>query len=67
MIPGRDRIHEFIAIFKHEIAEFQQTCFDMVLKKLFILCAMILEVPDDYFIQRHRLEDASDTHIRMVN
>ncbi|KAE9402496.1 Clavaminate synthase-like protein [Gymnopus androsaceus JB14] len=66
IIPGRDRIHEFINVFKDEIAEFQQLCYDMVLKKLFILCAMVLEVPDDYFIQRHRLEDASDTHIRML-
>jgi isopenicillin N synthase-like dioxygenase len=58
------------AIFKeHErvIADFHRRCWYDVARKLFVLFALVLELPENYFVERHDYELPSQDHLRYVS
>ncbi|KAL0572662.1 hypothetical protein V5O48_009303 [Marasmius crinis-equi] len=59
-------LHDLIEEYKQEVAEFQRLCYDKVLRRLLVLIAIILELPEDYFVTRHYFLKPSEDHIRMV-
>jgi isopenicillin N synthase-like dioxygenase len=58
--------HDFINTFKDEIAPFQRQVWEKVIRKLLILFAIILELPENYFVDRHHYDAPSEDHIRYV-
>ena len=57
------------AIFKaHEdvIADFSRKCWYNVARKLFVLFALALELPENYFVDRHEYEKPSQDHLRYM-
>jgi isopenicillin N synthase-like dioxygenase len=58
------------AIFKeHErvVADFHRRCWYDVARKLFVLFALVLELPENYFVERHDYELPSQDHLRYVS
>ncbi|CDK24063.1 unnamed protein product [Kuraishia capsulata CBS 1993] len=51
--------------FRSEIESFSRKSFE-VARKLFVLFAIILELPENYFADQHRYEDYSDDHLRYM-
>ncbi|CAG9955873.1 unnamed protein product [Clonostachys rosea f. rosea IK726] len=49
-----------------EIAKFHRELWDKVLRKLFVLIAIILELPENYLADAHEYEDESDDHLRYM-
>lgn len=49
-----------------EIKKFGKYINDEILTKLLVLFAIILELPEDYFLQRHRYDAKSDCHLRYM-
>ncbi|PLB55860.1 gibberellin 2-oxidase [Aspergillus steynii IBT 23096] len=49
-----------------EIASFHRDLFDTVIRKLFILIAIILELPEDYLLNAHAYDERSDDHLRYM-
>lgn len=49
-----------------EIASFHRELFDKVIRKLFILMAIVLELPEDYLLNLHAYEQVSDDHLRYI-
>ncbi|KAL5356562.1 gibberellin 2-oxidase [Aspergillus floccosus] len=49
-----------------EIASFHRDLFDKVIRKLFVLIAIILELPEDYLVNAHAFEERSDNHLRYM-
>ncbi|KAJ6002576.1 hypothetical protein N7451_005123 [Penicillium sp. IBT 35674x] len=49
-----------------EIASFHRDVFENVIRKLFILLAITLELPEDYLVQAHAYERRSDDHLRYM-
>ena len=49
-----------------EIESFGKTIHDDIVRKLLILFAIILELPEDYFLKHHRYEEKSDCHLRYM-
>ncbi|KAH7872665.1 gibberellin 2-oxidase [Lentinula edodes] len=58
--------HDFIQAYKNEIQPFHRLVWDNVIRKLFILFAIILELPEDYFVQRHDYDKPSEDHLRYM-
>ncbi|KAJ8075144.1 hypothetical protein PM082_019472 [Marasmius tenuissimus] len=59
-------LHDLINKYTRDIAEFQLLCYEKVLRRLLILLAIILELPEDYFVERHDFGKPSEDHIRML-
>ncbi|KAJ7870480.1 hypothetical protein B0H14DRAFT_3574605 [Mycena olivaceomarginata] len=57
--------HSFIKRYE-EITAFQKLAFDAVITKIFILFAIILELPENHFTDMHKFEKESDDHIRFI-
>lgn len=49
-----------------EIAAFHRDVWDKVVRKLFILMAIILELPEDYLVNAHAYDQDSDDHLRYM-
>ncbi|KAM0478886.1 hypothetical protein ACHAPX_004864 [Trichoderma viride] len=51
---------------RQEIENFARHIHDRIVGKLLILCAIILELPEDYFLNHHRYNEKSDCHLRYM-
>ncbi|KAG6911075.1 hypothetical protein DXG01_004590 [Tephrocybe rancida] len=58
--------HDFINNFEDEIAHFQRKVWANVIRKLFVLFAIILELPEDYFVNQHHYDSPSEDHLRYM-
>lgn len=58
--------HQLIKSFHDEIAQFHRKIWDDVIQKLLVLFAIILELPETYFVDRHSYEAPSEDHLRYV-
>ncbi|KAK9416441.1 putative Fe2OG dioxygenase domain-containing protein [Seiridium unicorne] len=66
-IPELERSHpSVINENRAEIEHFARHIHDKVASKLLVLFAIILELPEDYFLQRHRYDEKSDCHLRYM-
>ena len=65
-IPQMDHVpkHDIIAENYEEIASFHRELFDKVVRKLMILIAIVLELPEDYLLNLHAYNELSDDHLR---
>lgn len=57
--------NEFIQNHYNKLSEISHRSYE-VSRKLFILFAIILELPENYFVDRHQYEDTSDDHVRFM-
>ncbi|KAF7342899.1 Flavonol synthase [Mycena sanguinolenta] len=58
--------HTFMKLHEAEFADFQKLVFDAVITKIFILLAIILELPENHFSDMHGFEKESDDHLRFI-
>lgn len=58
--------HAFTNTYQSEIAHFQRNLWEKVIRKLMVLFAIILELPEQYFVERHAYDNASEDHLRYV-
>lgn len=58
--------HDLVKAYESEIQPFHRLVWDNVIRKLFVLFAIILELPEDYFVERHQYEKPSEDHLRYV-
>ncbi|KAJ6553097.1 2OG-Fe(II) oxygenase superfamily protein [Mycena capillaripes] len=66
-VPGSNfPRHQFVASHENEIAAFQRMVFDLVISKMLMLVAIILELPEDTFVNMHLFESANDDHLRYM-
>ncbi|KAJ6603384.1 gibberellin 2-oxidase [Mycena vulgaris] len=66
-VPGSNfPRHRFVVSHQKEIAVFQRMVFDLVISKMLILVAIILELPEDTFVNMHLFESANDDHLRYM-
>lgn len=56
-------LHSFMVPFQFEIASFQKRLWDLVLKKLLVLIAILLELPEQYFVERHEYDKSSGDYL----
>ncbi|KAI1097832.1 Clavaminate synthase-like protein [Jackrogersella minutella] len=49
-----------------EIASFHRELFDKVIRKLFVLISIILELPENYLVDAHAYDEESDDHLRYM-
>lgn len=49
-----------------EIASFHRDVWDKVVRKLFVLIAIVLELPENYLADAHNYDDRSDDHLRYM-
>lgn len=49
-----------------EIAAFHRDCWEKVVRKLLVLIAIILELPEDYLADAHAYDGESDDHLRYM-
>ncbi|KAJ7090630.1 gibberellin 2-oxidase [Mycena epipterygia] len=66
-VPGTNiPRHAFIARHEEEITAFQKLVHETVICKLFILFAIMLELPENHFVNMHIFEEQSDDHMRFI-
>jgi len=66
-IPEYERAHpEVIREHWDEIQYFAKHIHFQIVQKLLVLFAIILELPEDYFLQNHRYTEKSDCHFRYM-
>ncbi|EXJ58328.1 hypothetical protein A1O7_05753 [Cladophialophora yegresii CBS 114405] len=58
--------HQIVRENWEEISVFHRELWDKVLRKLFVLIAIILELPENYFVDAHAYEEESDDHLRYM-
>ncbi|KAJ3830472.1 gibberellin 2-oxidase [Lentinula raphanica] len=58
--------HDLIEAYKDEIQPFHRLVWDNVIRKLFILFAIILELPEEYFVEKHHYDKPSEDHLRYM-
>jgi isopenicillin N synthase-like dioxygenase len=58
--------HPFVEQHWHEIAPFHRKVFERVAKPLYILIAIILELPEDYFLSRNAYDKRSGDWLRWM-
>ena len=56
---------DFIKEYREELEGISRKSFE-VARKLFVLFALILELDDNYFVNRHLYDDQSDDHLRFM-
>jgi isopenicillin N synthase-like dioxygenase len=49
-----------------EIAQFHRELWENVIRKIFVLIAIILELPENYLVDGHAYDDMSDDHLRYM-
>ncbi|KAI0014489.1 hypothetical protein F4779DRAFT_612777 [Xylariaceae sp. FL0662B] len=66
-IPAYERPHPaVINENRTEIEAFARHIHEHIAGKLLVLFALILELPEDFFLQRHRYDEKSDCHLRYM-
>lgn len=66
-IPELDRTHPpLIREHWEEIEKFGRHVDDEIVSKLLVLLAIILELPEEYFLNSHRYSKKSDSHLRYM-
>ncbi|KAK7748333.1 hypothetical protein SLS62_008701 [Diatrype stigma] len=67
-IPAYDSVgkHRIVAEHYGEIAQFHRELWDKVIRKLFVLMAIILELPEDFLADAHDYDRESDDHLRYM-
>lgn len=66
-IPALERTHpDIINAHRSEIEKFARHIHNHIVGKLLVLFALILELPEDYFLSRHRYDEKSDCHLRYM-
>ncbi|UKZ82961.1 hypothetical protein TrVFT333_010762 [Trichoderma virens FT-333] len=66
-IPAYERPQpEIINQNRGEIEQFARHIHDHIVGKLLVLCAILLELPEDYFLNCHRYDEKSDCHLRYM-
>ncbi|KAJ8077704.1 hypothetical protein PM082_002137 [Marasmius tenuissimus] len=58
--------HDIIKAYEDEIAVFHRKLFENVAAKLFVLLALILELPEDYLLNAHAYDRKSEDHLRYM-
>lgn len=58
--------HDFILAYQDEVAAFQRLLWDAVIKKLLIIFAIMLELPETHFVDCHRYDRPSEDLLRFV-
>ncbi|KAK4685958.1 hypothetical protein P7C73_g4177, partial [Tremellales sp. Uapishka_1] len=56
--------HQFVKNHEEVIADFHRHCWYNVARKLFVLFALAMELPENYFVERHDYERPSQDHLR---
>jgi isopenicillin N synthase-like dioxygenase len=65
--PTYDRPHpQLIKDHWDEIRDFATHIHDQIVNKLLVLCALVLELPEDFFLNNHRYDAKSDCHFRYM-
>ncbi|KAK1252042.1 hypothetical protein MKX08_003229 [Trichoderma sp. CBMAI-0020] len=66
-IPANESepFHPFLGQFRGEIEPFSRRALDLA-KKVFTLCSIILELPEDFFPSCHNYDDPSEDHLRYM-
>ncbi|PVH93696.1 Clavaminate synthase-like protein, partial [Periconia macrospinosa] len=66
-IPELERAHPpIINSHREEIETFAQHIHNSVVGKLLVLLAIILELPENFFLEKHRYDQLSDCHLRYM-
>ncbi|XDG02756.1 hypothetical protein ABKA04_002371 [Annulohypoxylon sp. FPYF3050] len=67
-IPAYDNVgrHKIVEENWDEIASFHRELFDKVVRKLFVLISIILELPENYLVDAHAYDEESDDHLRYM-
>jgi isopenicillin N synthase-like dioxygenase len=66
-IPELKRPHpEIINQHREEIERFARHISDNVVGKLLVLLAIVLELPEEFFLEKHRYAQRSDCHLRYM-
>ena len=66
-IPAFERPHpEIIKEHYSEIEEFSKKIYENVVRKLLVLFAIVLELPEEYFLETHEYDQLSDCHLRYM-
>ncbi|KAI1204515.1 Clavaminate synthase-like protein [Annulohypoxylon truncatum] len=67
-IPAYDKVgkHRIAEENWDEIASFHKDLFEKVVRKLFVLISIILELPENYLVDAHGYDDESDDHLRYM-
>jgi isopenicillin N synthase-like dioxygenase len=66
-IPEYERAHPaVITEHREEIQYFAKHIHDKIVNKLLVLFAIILELPEDFFLKNHRYDANSDCHFRYM-
>ncbi|KAK5441967.1 hypothetical protein LTS15_011125 [Exophiala xenobiotica] len=58
--------HEIVREHYDEIASLHRELWEKVIRKLFVLIAIILELPEDYLVNAHDYDQESDDHLRYM-
>ncbi|KAE8441181.1 hypothetical protein EG329_005781 [Mollisiaceae sp. DMI_Dod_QoI] len=62
----KEPLHEITRQNYEEIASFHRDVWEKVIRKLFVLIAIILELPEDYLANAHAYDEESDDHLRYM-
>ncbi|EXJ66888.1 uncharacterized protein A1O5_10083 [Cladophialophora psammophila CBS 110553] len=67
-IPAYETVpkHQIVRENWAEISAFHRELWDKVLRKLYVLIAIILELPGNYFVDAHAYDGESDDHLRYM-
>lgn len=66
-LPAFERPHpEIIKQHYAEIEHFSKMIYENVVRKLLVLFAIVLELPEDYFLETHEYDQLSDCHLRYM-
>ncbi|KAJ5129445.1 uncharacterized protein N7515_005484 [Penicillium bovifimosum] len=67
-IPEWDDVprHRLVRQNYEEIAQFHRDLYENVIRKLFVLMAIILELPENYLVDAHAYDKRSDDHLRYM-
>lgn len=58
--------HKIILENYEEIASFHRDVWEKVVRKLFVLISIILELPENYLVDAHAYDQLSDDHLRYM-
>ncbi|KIR37443.1 hypothetical protein I352_00759 [Cryptococcus deuterogattii MMRL2647] len=58
--------HDIFKAHEAVIAEFHRKCWHQIAKPLFVLFALAMELPENYFVERHEYGKPSQDHLRYM-
>lgn len=67
-IPAFENVgkHQVVEENYEEIAQFHRELWDKVIRKLFVVISLILELPEDFLADAHDYDKVSDDHLRYM-